>query len=1067
LSIYRDSLIRRTLVAGLLAATAWVVSLQVASFGDDETKDSPSPQLRPFPENRVRDFYLNQAQRQLDSGIPSPTYLPEYPGLDGGTFGHWGQNPEVDNNDGTLNDVNVGSVVAQVAHHFDKVTPKAVAVQIGDETQFTAVFDPTRLTFIDAWKGGVKWSHSRFGLFDGIKTVGEQVFDFAKSKWQLPSGITTKYIGFYRNQRKVVFVYQIGDATIYDHAWTDGDKITRSMTVDGVLPQGALLESELSPLFDEGQTKSLAVPGPPQWSDQKVVTQGKLGTGGGPYVIDTLTIPYGNENPFNTPMRMGGLDFLPSGRAVVCTLMGDVWLVDGINDDLKQLHWSRFAAGLHQPLGLIVRDGKILVAGRDQITRLHDLNNDDEADFYECVTNAFTTGTGHDFLTNLFADNNGSLYFFSPITGVAKLAEQGGQVETLGTGVRNSDGMGVSPDGKIVLATSQEGTWTPTTGIFEVGGGSYHGSGGPIAESGKYGYQMPLCFVPRGIDNSAGGLAFAPEDPRWGPLAGKLICTSFGNCSYYMVLRETIGDQVQGGIVPLPGEFLSGAHRLSFNPSDGQLYVAGTDGWQCYAQAAGSLQRVRFVGGQMSLPTAIESHENGLLVRFNCEVDGSSVDLQNVFCQQWNYLFSQAYGSPEFSARSPGRRGHDSVQVQSVHLLDDHRSVFVEIPHLHPVMQFHLHMRLASVDGQAFSPDVYYSIFNLRKPFTDFPGYRHVERKKHYPEFPIAEDYPRDERLVAQELVGKTQDLISLEMVAAPGLRYQPRRLRVPPGKRIAITLKNTDLSMPHNLVLTTPKRHDAIGAGAMLLAADPSAVAKHYVPDDPGVLAFSPILWPGEQYTIYFESPREKGAYPFACSFPGHWQVMRGVLYVADEGDQLPPETESTAPPRAFVKEWKMQDLEADASRLEHRSFSRGLEMFHVAQCIKCHKINCQGTELGPDLTQVNKRFTGAKLLQQILQPSIEINKDFQSYMVIDAAGKSTIGLLLREDDQALHLLTNPLLPDEVSIVPKSEIEETVVSKLSTMPDGLLMTLSQEEILDLLAFVQAGGDPKHVSFNP
>ena len=250
-----------------------------------------------------------------------------------------------------------------------------------------------------------------------------------------------------------------------------------------------------------------------------------------------------------------------------------------------------------------------------------------------------------------------------------------------------------------------------------------------------------------------------------------------------------------------------------------------------------------------------------------------------------------------------------------------------------------------------------------------------------------------------------------------------------------------------------------------MLLAADPRAIAKHYVPEDQGVIGFSPILWPGEQYTIYFDSPHAKGAYPFACSFPGHWQVMRGVLYVADEDDDLPPDTEGT--PRAFVKDWQLEDLAEDAIQLTGRSFANGLKMFQVAGCIKCHKINCQGMSLGPDLTDVHKRFTEAKLLEQILQPSSEINKDFQSVVVRDAAGRVTTGLLMGEDEQAIRLLTNPLLPDEVTKVSKATIEETTISKQSTMPAGLLMTLSREEILDLLAFVQSGGDPQHPCFHP
>ncbi|NOZ40612.1 MAG: c-type cytochrome, partial [Planctomycetes bacterium] len=220
-------------------------------------------------------------------------------------------------------------------------------------------------------------------------------------------------------------------------------------------------------------------------------------------------------------------------------------------------------------------------------------------------------------------------------------------------------------------------------------------------------------------------------------------------------------------------------------------------------------------------------------------------------------------------------------------------------------------------------------------------------------------------------------------------------------------------------------------------------------------------------QYTIYFDSPKEKGAYPFACSFPGHWQVMRGTLHVLEEGDELPLEPQLETPRREFVKEWKLEDLAADAAQLQGRSYTRGLEMFRVASCGKCHRLNCQGEKLGPDLTDVSKRFAGAKLLQQILEPSSEINKQYQTHLITTDTGKVFTGLLAKEDAESLHLLPNPLQPEQITILPKNNIDETNVSSQSTMPTGLLMTLSREEILDLLALLEAGGDPRHEYFRP
>ena len=77
--------------------------------------------------------------------------------------------------------------------------------------------------------------------------------------------------------------------------------------------------------------------------------------------------------------------------------------------NLKNVRWRRFASGLHQALGLVVADGQIYVLGRDQITRLHDLNGDGEADFYECFSNAMITSpAGHDFICGLVRDRGAS-----------------------------------------------------------------------------------------------------------------------------------------------------------------------------------------------------------------------------------------------------------------------------------------------------------------------------------------------------------------------------------------------------------------------------------------------------------------------------------------------------------------------------------------------------------------------------------------------------------------------------------------------------------------------------------
>src|SRR5690606_2899470 len=75
--------------------------------------------------------------------------------------------------------------------------------------------------------------------------------------------------------------------------------------------------------------------------------------------------------------------FLDKTTAVVSTFEGDIWVVDGVGGDLKRMSWRRFASGLYEPMSIEVYDGQIYAFGKEGIVRLHDLNGDGEADYYE------------------------------------------------------------------------------------------------------------------------------------------------------------------------------------------------------------------------------------------------------------------------------------------------------------------------------------------------------------------------------------------------------------------------------------------------------------------------------------------------------------------------------------------------------------------------------------------------------------------------------------------------------------------------------------------------------------
>jgi sugar phosphate isomerase/epimerase len=458
------------------------------------------------------------------------------------------------------------------------------------------------------------------------------------------------------------------------------------------------------------------LPGPSHWPI--LTTHGQRGPDTDFLAVDTLTLPY--DNPAKALLFASGIDFTPDGAGYLCTIHGDVWRVTGIDDSLRELRWQRYATGLFQPLGLKVRDGKVFVLGRDRITRLHDGNGDGEADFYENFCDGIATSTGgHDYVTCLETDSAGNFYYTDP-KGLHRIAADGSRQETLATGFRNPNGMGVRPDGKVLTAAPQQGNWTPSSGIWEVRGdnvGLYGGYGGPkVTAARPLGYDAPLCWIPHAVDNSSGSQVWVPPG-QWGPLGGQMLHLLWGRCGMMLVMRDEVGGAagegvpstatgggagatmaVNGAVVPLPVKFLSGPNRATYNPKDGALYVAGSTGWQTSAVNDGALQRVRYTNRTPSLPVRWAVKPGGLEVTFTRRIDPrTGNDPGSYSFKQWNYRYAEQYGSKDWSVADPQKAGRDELTIKSARVDRGGRVVFLEIPDLKPVMQFELKY---NVDGE-------------------------------------------------------------------------------------------------------------------------------------------------------------------------------------------------------------------------------------------------------------------------------------------------------------------------------------------------------------------------------
>ena len=167
----------------------------------------------------------------------------------------------------------------------------------------------------------------------------------------------------------------------------------------------------------------------------------------------------------------------------------------------------------------------------------------------------------------------------------------------------------------------------------------------------------------------------------------------------------------------------------------------------------------------------------------------------------------------------------------------------------------------------------------------------------------------------------------------------------------------------------------------------------------------------------------------------------------------------------RSFVKSWSMTDFTDHLGTLKNRrDLARGQRLFSEAGCAQCHRVGAEGGVVGPDLTAISARFDARALLESIIEPSKVIAETYRNVALTTKAGLIYEGRIVSEDDRNVVLATNPIDSDDRRRVAKAQIAAQRVSEISSMPEGLLNTLERDEVLDLLAWLAAGGETNRLN---
>ena len=307
---------------------------------------------------------------------------------------------------------------------------------------------------------------------------------------------------------------------------------------------------------------------------------------------------------------------------------------------------------------------------------------------------------------------------------------------------------------------------------------------------------------------------------------------------------------------------------------------------------------------------------------------------------------------------------------------------------------------------------------------------------------------------------------------------FNKDRIAAQAGKPVEIVFENGDI-MPHNFVVTRPGSLEEVGLLGESSSTQPGALERNYVPSSDKILLASRLLAPRDSQKLSFTAPTKSGVYPYVCTYPGHWRRMYGAFYVVEDiaAYLADPPGYLAAHPLPILddllknnrprKEWTFDDLASSVEGLgSGRSFANGKQIFEVASCVACHRMNGIGPQVGPDLAQLDAKMTQVEILRSLLEPSAKIDEKYRTHVFTTKSGNVVTGMILEETPQRLKVIENPLAKTAPIVLERADIEERTKSPTSIMPKGLLDKLTREEILDLIAYIAAKGDAKAPLFH-
>lgn len=635
------------------------------------------------------------------------------------------------------------------------------------------------------------------------------------------------------------------------------------------------------------------------------------------YLLKTVAIPE------HIKLEVGGLAVLPDGRLAVSTRRGEIWMINNPYGTGKP-HYTRFASGLHEVLGLAYHNGAFYCTQRGELTKITDTDNDGYADRYEPVYRFDVSGNYHEYAYGPVIDKIGDMYVTLNVAwigygeGLAKWhgwllkIKEDGTMEPVATGLRSPAGFIVNSSNDVFYGENQ-GDWVGSGRVTHLEKGDFAGNAGglswtgepesplkltkaqlktvddgrPMHEAAKVikELKLPAVWFPHTLMGiSTADILEDTTNGAFGPFSGQYFVSDQGHSKIMRMTLEKVKGKYQGACYPFREGFASGLIRMRFGV-DGSIFGGMTSrGWASTGKEPYALQRLEWTGKMPFEMKNISARPDGFEIEFTQPVNQKLAKNPATYeVTGFTYHYHHHYGSEIINSKKAMLRGiqvsADGKKVRLV--LDSLRAGYIHEIKLHD---------LVTENGlNLLHNTAYYTLNNV--PDGDKAVLTKGEQvmlphhmtagtmgKKEAASKNKEAGAPMAKRVTKMPAGWKQPDQV-IALGTKPGLKFDINRLQVKAGSKIKLVFNNND-DMTHNFVLVLPGTAKEVGDLAFNMGL--KGPERNYIPGTPKVLYHTRLLQPNASEAIYFIAPEKPGTYTYLCSYPGHAMVMQGTMVVS-----------------------------------------------------------------------------------------------------------------------------------------------------------------------------------------